>query len=233
MYELHGSLLDIKCSKKACDYHNKGNTTEPLCPALAGDDQELASFSARPEPPEGDITLELSSLALANKGNATIPVQNEPKKQAPQYESRPNPIQDIIDSLAPTITPEMQKEVIPTSDLPHCPKCNSLLRPGVVWFGEALSQAMFNEINAWIDREKKLDLMLVIGTRAEVFPAARFVATAREKGARIAVIDLDDGGIGQRMGHCGGVPLREGTDWRFVGDAAEVLKKLFGGVLEN
>jgi hypothetical protein len=35
------------------------------------------------------------------------------------------------------------------------------------------------------------------------------------------------------MGERGGVPLREGKDWRFVGDAAEVLKVLFEGVLEN
>ena len=27
---------------------------------------------------------------------------------------------------------------IPDSDLPRCHKCEGLLRPGVVWFGEAL-----------------------------------------------------------------------------------------------
>ena len=27
---------------------------------------------------------------------------------------------------------------IPKKDLPHCPKCNSLLRPGVVFFNEQL-----------------------------------------------------------------------------------------------
>jgi len=52
---------------------------------------------------------------------------------------------------------------------------------------------MFNEINALIDKEKKVDLMLVIGTRAEVFPAARFVTRAGEKGAVIAIINLDEG----------------------------------------
>jgi NAD-dependent SIR2 family protein deacetylase len=51
---------------------------------------------------------------------------------------------------------------------------------------------MFNEINALIDKEKKVDLMLVIGTRAEVFPAARFVTTG-EKGAVIEIINLDEG----------------------------------------
>jgi NAD-dependent SIR2 family protein deacetylase len=33
----------------------------------------------------------------------------------------------------------------------------------------------YNEIIAWIDEEKKLDLMIVIGTKGEVFPAGKFV----------------------------------------------------------
>ena len=54
----------------------------------------------------------------------------------------------------------------------------------------------------------------------------------REAGARIAVIDAKEEESGE-LGECGGVQLREGMDWRFIGDAAEVLKVLFQGVLEN
>lgn len=39
---------------------------------------------------------------------------------------------------------------------------------------------MFCEINAWIDAEKKLDLMMVIGTTAQVYPAARFAESQGE-----------------------------------------------------
>jgi hypothetical protein len=46
LYELHGSLLDIKCSNMSCDYINNGNTTEPLCPVLAGDGDKFSSFSS-------------------------------------------------------------------------------------------------------------------------------------------------------------------------------------------
>jgi NAD-dependent SIR2 family protein deacetylase len=119
----------------------------------------------------------------------------------------------------------MRKEVIPTSELPHCPKCSSLLRPADVWFGESLSRTIFDEINAWIDAEKKLDLMMVIGTMAEVYPAARFVQKAKEKGARVAFINLDGD-------HLGGNEIRK-QDWLFEGDAAEILPVLFQGTLEN
>jgi NAD-dependent deacetylase sirtuin 5 len=215
LYPLHGSLLDIKCSNRSCGYIDKENRSNPILDALA-ESSDLSSYT-----PE-TIAIKLSSLSL-NSSKPSDPKEEDPKK--PKYERTPNPLEAILESLAPTVTPEMHKEVIPLSKLPRCPKCSSLLRPGVVWFGESLSQSQFDEINAWIDRERKLDLMMVVGTRAEVFPAARFVQTTKEKGARIAVINLDGS-------HLGGHHLRK-QDWLFEGDAAEVLDVLFDGILQN
>jgi NAD-dependent deacetylase sirtuin 5 len=66
-------------------------------------------------------------------------------------------------------------------------------RSGMV--GESLSQVVFDKINVWNDAEKELDLLMVIGTMVEVYPAARFVQRAKEKEkeARIAVVNLDGG----------------------------------------
>lgn len=66
---------------------------------------------------------------------------------------------------------------------------------------------------------------MVIGTMAEVYSAARFVQKAKDKGARIVIINLDGG-------HLGGRHLRK-QDWLFEGDAAEILPVLFEGTLEN
>jgi NAD-dependent deacetylase sirtuin 5 len=203
--------MDIKCSNANCDYIEKENLKDPICPSLTCD-FEISQLTAASGVEA--TTSKLLSMAL-----------KDGKKPTPQYECQSNPLQEILDSLAPTITDEMRKEVIPDLQLPHCPKCSSLLRPGVVWFGESLSQAMFDEINAWIDAEKKLDLMMVIGTSAQVYPAARFVQRAKEKGARIAVINLD-------AGHFGDNELRT-QDWLFEGDAADILPILFEGTLEN
>ena len=67
-----------------------------------------------------------------------------------------------------------------------CPKCQDLLRPAVVWFGEALDG------DAWQRAEQAVseaDLLLVIGTSATVYPAASLIPLARATGGRILVIN--------------------------------------------
>lgn len=65
---------------------------------------------------------------------------------------------------------------------PRCPECGELLRPEVVWFGEALPQAA-------LERAQRLaltcDVMLVAGTSGVVYPAAAIPAAARHAGARL------------------------------------------------
>jgi hypothetical protein len=65
-------------------------------------------------------------------------------------------------------------------------------------------------------RRGRLILILVHGTRADVWPTSGFVAGARERGARIATIDAKE----ERKGESGdgGVKLSRGTDWRFTGE---------------
>lgn len=78
------------------------------------------------------------------------------------------------------------------SDLPHCPECTNLLRPGVVWFGEKLSAGAPDNVEQWL-QEEGVELVIAAGTSLEVFPAAEWVGTARENGASLVVVDLDIG----------------------------------------
>lgn len=112
-------------------------------------------------------------------------------------------------------------------DLPQCPKCKvNLLRPGVVWFGESLPGDVIADVNEWFSRPEKIDLMLVIGTSAKVYPAAGYTNIARAKGARVAVINMDR------------EDAKELTrdDWFFEGDAAvivpDILKSVVGEIGE-
>lgn len=69
---------------------------------------------------------------------------------------------------------------------PHCSKCGERVRPNVVWFGETLPQAMFqNAIYAFAEA----DLALIIGTSGVVEPAASLARLAREQGAYIIEIN--------------------------------------------
>ncbi|KAI0909488.1 hypothetical protein F4823DRAFT_562800 [Ustulina deusta] len=69
------------------------------------------------------------------------------------------------------------------SELPHCPLCGMLLRPGVVRFGEELDGATLGEIRAWFN-EGKVNLLLVVGTAVKVWPAAGFMVQARKQRGR-------------------------------------------------
>lgn len=117
---------------------------------------------------------------------------------------------------------------IPKEDLPHCPKCRSLLRPAVVWFGEPLERSAIDRIHHWLD-VGKVDLMMVVGTSATVWPAANYIHAARIAGARIAVFNTEKPG----MDDDAAMGLRE-QDWFFEGDAAatipDTFKEIFGSV---
>ena len=54
---------------------------------------------------------------------------------------------------------------IPSMQLPRCKKCNGLLRPHVVWFGEMLFTDVLERAYASLEH---CDLLLVIGTSAVV-----------------------------------------------------------------
>ncbi|KAK7705440.1 hypothetical protein SLS57_010094 [Botryosphaeria dothidea] len=123
--------------------------------------------------------------------------------------------------------PKIPLREIAVEDLPHCPLCSSLLRPDIVWFGEALAQSSVDRIHSWMD-EGKIDLMLVVGTTALVYPAAGYIHAARVQGARIAVFNMEES---EEEGAT--TNLKEG-DWLFQGDASkivpEVLKEVIGVV---
>ena len=124
---------------------------------------------------------------------------------------------DISDASNPL--PQIKDE-----DLPRCPKCkNHMTRPGVVWFGEALPGAVISTVDEFIQNPRKIDLMLVIGTSAKVYPAAGYVDIARRKGARVAVINMDKADIPRN-----GLTQK---DWFFQGDAGELVPQLFQSVI--
>lgn len=59
---------------------------------------------------------------------------------------------------------DAEEPVVNDEDLPHCRKCGSLSRPGVVWFGESVEH--LEEIAEMLD--KRCDLILVVGTSSVV-----------------------------------------------------------------
>lgn len=197
----------MRCTEFYCDYAEKDNFTDPIVPALA-----IPTAGPEPAPSSSDAEA-ADSLYGAMRHSTANGAPATPAASAAAAKEL-----DISDDAIPIPN-------IRTEDLPHCPKCKTgLLRPGVVWFGEMLPSDTVEAINAYMQAAPRIDLMLVIGTSAVVYPAAGYVERARRKGARVAVVNVDRGS---------GVGLVEG-DWFFQGDAGvlvpEILRAVVGEV---
>ncbi len=76
----------------------------------------------------------------------------------------------------------------PASGIPPCPKCNSHLRPDVVWFGESLNSDIMEQVYIELD---KADVCLVIGTSAIVYPAASFPLIVKKLGGKLLEVNVE------------------------------------------
>jgi len=102
---------------------------------------------------------------------------------------------------------------------PRCPRCSSLLKPDVVFFGEPIPW----EAQAKSLRESKsCDLVLAIGTSAVVYPAASIPMTAKESGAIVVEINKEP------------TPLTDGiSDYLICGSAGEIVPALVEEVKQS
>lgn len=94
---------------------------------------------------------------------------------------------------------------------PKCKSCGGLLRPHVVWFGEALDPAILNKS---VDASRTSQVMLVIGTSSVVQPAASLALEAKSGGAVVAEINLES------------TPHSHFMDFSLLGKAGEIVPKL-------
>ena len=100
---------------------------------------------------------------------------------------------------------------VPLGEIPPRCECGALLRPNIVWFGEALPAGVSEA--AW-GRSEQADLFLVVGTSALVQPAASLPLAARSKGARLVEINLEPTLISDRC------------DVSLLGPSGEILPQL-------
>jgi len=70
--------------------------------------------------------------------------------------------------------------------LPRCGACGSLLRPDVVWFGEALDA---HTLHAAFTHAAQADVCLVVGTSALVYPAASVPLITLERGGCVVEVN--------------------------------------------
>lgn len=107
---------------------------------------------------------------------------------------------------------DVVREQFDTTEVPpRCPRCGGMMRPDVVWFGEALPVDALEHAMA---AAESCDVLFSIGTSAAVYPAAQLPYTARAAGATVIEINKD------------ATPLSAEADYSLRAAAGEALPLL-------
>ncbi|TWI58645.1 NAD-dependent deacetylase [Pseudomonas duriflava] len=94
---------------------------------------------------------------------------------------------------------------------PLCPVCGGAVRPGVVWFGEALPTTVLPQA---FEAAASCDVLLSVGTSSLVQPAAQIPFIAQQHGAAVAHINTQP------------IISKHSDDWMLLGVASVLLPKL-------
>ncbi len=95
---------------------------------------------------------------------------------------------------------------------PKCQKCNGLLKPDFIFFGEGIPfEANGNSFAA----AEKCDVFIMIGTTGEVMPASMLPHTAKKQGAKIIEINPEPSNFTYML-----------TDIHLKGKAGEILPQI-------
>jgi len=94
---------------------------------------------------------------------------------------------------------------------PHCP-CGNLMRPDVIMFGDPIP---VDAMQQSAELAQRCQVMIVVGTSAQVYPAAYLPSMAKQNGAFIIEANIEDTAF-----------TRQVTDVFLKGRAGETLPKL-------
>jgi NAD-dependent deacetylase len=92
------------------------------------------------------------------------------------------------------------RSIAPTSaqneDIPRCPECAALMRPGVVWFGERLPWSELQRVENYLDRGT-CDLVVVAGTTATFGYIVDWALRASRCGGELIEVNPEETPISQ------------------------------------
>lgn len=107
----------------------------------------------------------------------------------------------------------VSEEHYQAGDIPQCPSCAFPLKPNIVLFGEAVRS--LGEIYALFG---SCDLLLVIGTSAQIYPAAELPMMVKQNGGLLYEFNKEATVLSR-----GGSLFSPQADYSFRGDVAETL----------
>lgn len=101
---------------------------------------------------------------------------------------------------------------------PRCPKCEGLIKPNTVLFGESLP---FNVYQSARDEVTKADLFIVIGSSLSVYPANSLPPLAVSTGCRLLIVNVEP------------TPMDNKADVVIHEKAGEIMPKIISELKNN
>lgn len=98
-----------------------------------------------------------------------------------------------------------------SESVPRCDVCGGLLRPDVVWFGEALPR---DQLKFAVEAARACDVFFSIGTSGVVQPAASLAFAAHNRGAAVVEVNAEP------------TPLTPKANYFLQGKSGEILPEL-------
>lgn len=102
--------------------------------------------------------------------------------------------------------------------IPRCRRCNGLIRPSVVWFGENLP---YEVLKMAYEKSQSCDIFFTIGTSSEVYPAADLPHQAKSNSAYIVEINPNE----TSFTHYADLSLREKSG-EILPEILKIIKEL-------
>lgn len=107
---------------------------------------------------------------------------------------------------------EREEKSVRLSEIPpHC-ACGAMERPAVVWFGEGLPPLVWQQAKRAV---QQVEVLLVVGTSAVVYPVAGLAELAKSRGAVVVEVNVAE------------TPVTAAADYSLRGPAGVILPQLF------
>ncbi|ASB50594.1 SIR2 family NAD-dependent protein deacylase [Alkalitalea saponilacus] len=101
---------------------------------------------------------------------------------------------------------------------PTCDKCNGLIKPDFIFFGERIPQIAYDKS---MEASQNADVCIIVGSTGEVMPAASVPVVAKRNGAVIIEVNPEES-----------LFTRDVTDFHLQGKAGLILEELVGVIKE-
>jgi NAD-dependent deacetylase len=121
--------------------------------------------------------------------------------------------------VCPYCTNKIKASEVDLTDVPMCSQCHAVLKPDFIFFGEGIPELAYKNS---FEAANQADLMIVIGSTGEVYPAASIPQLAKQNGAKIVEINTERTLFTESI-----------TDIFLEGKASEIMNELLIGIKQK